>query len=418
MANKIILKKSSVAAKVPVAGDLEVGELAVNLVDQKLYSKKTDGTVVLVGSGLGGAGDVIGPASSTDNALVRFNGTTGKSVQNSSATIDDNGNLSLATTGFLKGATGSTAQRPASPSEGMIRHNNQLDALEFYDSGNWKQVVAGYFVEYVVVAGGGGGGPPGGGGGGGGGYRSSVSAELSGGGLSAENPILVSPGTSYTVTVGAGGTGGAYLSVNPSPGGNSAFGNIVALGGGGGGQNNGSGSIGIPTSGGSGGGEGGRDSGPGSGTVGQGYAGGNNNLSYPGAYGGGGGAGQIGANAASTTVGGKGGDGVASSITGSSVYRAGGGGGGTFGGGGGTSGGAGGLGGGVAGTTGGTPVAAAANTGGGGGGNGGGGDPGGTGGSGIVVVRYLGAQRATGGTVTSSGGYTIHTFTSSGTFTA
>ena len=42
----------------------------------------------------------------------------------------------------------------------------------------------------------------------------------------------------------------------------------------------------------------------------------------------------------------------------------------------------------------------------------------GTGGSGIVIIRYLGAQRGTGGTVTSAGGYTIHTFTSSGTFTA
>jgi hypothetical protein len=35
-----------------------------------------------------------------------------------------------------------------------------------------------------------------------------------------------------------------------------------------------------------------------------------------------------------------------------------------------------------------------------------------------VIVRYLGGQRGTGGTVTSSGGYAIHTFTSSGTFTA
>jgi hypothetical protein len=40
------------------------------------------------------------------------------------------------------------------------------------------------------------------------------------------------------------------------------------------------------------------------------------------------------------------------------------------------------------------------------------------GGSGIVIVRYLGAQRGSGGTVTSSGGYTIHTFTTSGTYTA
>jgi hypothetical protein len=35
-----------------------------------------------------------------------------------------------------------------------------------------------------------------------------------------------------------------------------------------------------------------------------------------------------------------------------------------------------------------------------------------------VIIRYLGSQVATGGTVTSSGGYTIHTFTGSGTFTA
>jgi hypothetical protein len=36
----------------------------------------------------------------------------------------------------------------------------------------------------------------------------------------------------------------------------------------------------------------------------------------------------------------------------------------------------------------------------------------------LVVIRYLGSQRGTGGTVTSSGGYTIHTFTSSSTYTA
>jgi hypothetical protein len=40
----------------------------------------------------------------------------------------------------------------------------------------------------------------------------------------------------------------------------------------------------------------------------------------------------------------------------------------------------------------------------------------GTGGSGIVIIRYSGNQRGIGGTVTSSGGYTYHTFTESGTF--
>jgi hypothetical protein len=42
----------------------------------------------------------------------------------------------------------------------------------------------------------------------------------------------------------------------------------------------------------------------------------------------------------------------------------------------------------------------------------------GAGGSGVVILRYAGTQRGTGGTVTSSGGYTLHTFTSSGTYTA
>jgi hypothetical protein len=37
---------------------------------------------------------------------------------------------------------------------------------------------------------------------------------------------------------------------------------------------------------------------------------------------------------------------------------------------------------------------------------------------GVLIVRYFGNQRGTGGTVTSSGGYTVHTFTTAGTFTA
>ena len=41
-----------------------------------------------------GTGDVVGPASSTDNAIVRFDSTTGKLLQNSTATLDDNGVLS------------------------------------------------------------------------------------------------------------------------------------------------------------------------------------------------------------------------------------------------------------------------------------------------------------------------------------
>jgi hypothetical protein len=59
---------------------------------------------------------------------------------------------------------------------------------------------------------------------------------------------------------------------------------------------------------------------------------------------------------------------------------------------------------------------AGANTGGGGGGGShyNSNNKGGNGGSGIVVIRYSGSQRATGGTVTTVGGDTVHAFTATG----
>lgn len=45
--------------------------------------------------GSGGVGDVVGPGSSTDNALVRFDSTTGKLTQNSTVTLDDTGAITV-----------------------------------------------------------------------------------------------------------------------------------------------------------------------------------------------------------------------------------------------------------------------------------------------------------------------------------
>ncbi|MBX7271131.1 pyocin knob domain-containing protein [Stutzerimonas chloritidismutans] len=49
MAPRLITKKSTVAAKVPLATDLEIGELAVNTADAKLYTKHSDNTVKQLG---------------------------------------------------------------------------------------------------------------------------------------------------------------------------------------------------------------------------------------------------------------------------------------------------------------------------------------------------------------------------------
>jgi hypothetical protein len=45
-------------------------------------------------TGGGSAGDVVGPGSATDNAVARYDGTTGKLIQNSVVIVDDAGNTS------------------------------------------------------------------------------------------------------------------------------------------------------------------------------------------------------------------------------------------------------------------------------------------------------------------------------------
>jgi hypothetical protein len=224
-------------------------------------------------------------------------------------------------------------------------------------------------VDYLVIAGGGGGaavssgGNYGAPGGGAGGYRTSVGT--SGRNSSAESPLTLSPNINYTVTVGAGGSGNAV-------GSNSVFGTITSLGGG-------AMVGGAPVNGGSGGGsfDFSPQNVPGAGTSNQGFGGGAGaSATSPG---GGGGAGGAGSTAR------QGGIGITSSISGSSVGRAGGGGGGftsstnaTDGGGSG----------GISNSNNGS--AGTANTGGGGGGAAASGTTmlGGAGGSGIVIVRY------------------------------
>ena len=67
-------------------------------------------------SASGGSGDVVGPASATDNAIVRFDTTTGKLVQDSAITIaDTSGNMAgvgTVNTHTIPGGTGTFALNP------------------------------------------------------------------------------------------------------------------------------------------------------------------------------------------------------------------------------------------------------------------------------------------------------------------
>ena len=207
-------------------------------------------------------------------------------------------------------------------------------------------------VEYLVVGGGGGGGNGYDSGGGGG----------AGGGMVLTGTLSVTPGNSYTVTVGDGGIGGADTRANISgtDGGSSVFDSITATGGQGGyGSRTAPGGAGV-------GGDA-QNSNITSGRAGNGGAGGS-------AGGGGGGAGGNGTNRISSSSAGVGGVGITSSISGFVVTYGGGGNGGT------------------ANVDNNNGAAGTANTGKGGGAgsatgsNSGGG---GNGGSGVVVLKYL-----------------------------
>jgi hypothetical protein len=257
-------------------------------------------------------------------------------------------------------------------------------------------------VNYLVIAGGASGGTstqPGGGGGGAGGYITSITGELSGGNTAASPMLQLLPGTTYNVTIGAGGagisSGGAGTSFGTGNNGSaSSFHTISTVGGGGGAGGSVSGVANLGNSGGSGGGDShwngtsGVTTNGGAGTAGQGFAGGGlaNNLSGDRAGGGGGGAGAAAARVTSGGVSTAGGIGLLSTITGTSIRRGGGGGGG-----GNPTPGAGGDGGGARGGFSEGLPGADANTGGGGGGQTSAGTANrvsGNGGSGVVILRY------------------------------
>ena len=246
----------------------------------------------------------------------------------STGVVDMSGN-----TGGLVIAKGTEAQRPASPSIGMIRESTETipGKVEVYtdNSGTpgWQflEEVGPTFVpltvDYLVVAGGGGGGNAQGSSGSGGG---------AGEYLYQTGQSLTTGGSGYTVTVGAGGSGGtgsSYPSANGLSGSDSFF--VRSVAGGGAGLFSSPGNLLQSVPGGSGGGaRPASGSGAASTAVapGVGNAGGSSSGN---GGGGGGGAGSPGTTG-TTSLSGSGGNGLQNSITGVSTYYAGGGAGGNF----------------------------------------------------------------------------------------
>ena len=105
-------KKSETASAVPTTGDLAVGEICMNIADRKIYTRKSDNSIVVVGShietdvgGTSVGGDVTGTVSNiqigsntvgvtelnvsdgTDGQLLKTNGSGTLSFTDSGATL-------------------------------------------------------------------------------------------------------------------------------------------------------------------------------------------------------------------------------------------------------------------------------------------------------------------------------------------
>ena len=114
MANKVLLKKSSVTSKVPLTTDLDYGELALNYADEKLYFKNASNAIksfnvtpstLTIGTGLSGT-SYNGSSAVTiaiDSTVATLTGSqtlTNKTL--SSPTISGNITGDVAVTGYLK----------------------------------------------------------------------------------------------------------------------------------------------------------------------------------------------------------------------------------------------------------------------------------------------------------------------------
>lgn len=119
MANRIVLKKSSVAAKVPLTTDLEYGELALNYADEKLYFKNSSNVVksfnvtqstLTIGTGLSGTSynGTTAVTVAIDSTVATLAGTqtlTNKTISGASNTLTNIANSSLTNSSLTIGST-------------------------------------------------------------------------------------------------------------------------------------------------------------------------------------------------------------------------------------------------------------------------------------------------------------------------
>lgn len=148
MANKVLIKRSSVAAKAPVSGDLDYGELAINYTDGKLYFKKADNSIDFFSTGGGGGGGTASlwvkkttsyTAASGDKILSDTSGGSFAITLPVSPSIGDN---VLIADAYDWSITSLTVNRNGSTIEGLaenlILNIKGIQVELIYDGSTWE----------------------------------------------------------------------------------------------------------------------------------------------------------------------------------------------------------------------------------------------------------------------------------------
>lgn len=105
------------------------------------------GDIVLTLPGsTGNLGEVVGPASSTDNAIARYDSTTGKLIQDSSVIVSDTGSMALGTASVLAPDSGAKLFQIGSRmvSQNVVGSQVWFGQNAYYNDGGWVRAEAGY----------------------------------------------------------------------------------------------------------------------------------------------------------------------------------------------------------------------------------------------------------------------------------
>ena len=130
-------KKSETASAVPTTGDLAVGEICMNIADRKIYTRKSDNSIVIVGSHI-----------ETDVGGTSVGGDVTGTVSNIQI-----GSNTITATELADNSVGITELNVSDGTDGQVLKTNGSGTLSFTDSGATLQQATSKAVTMAIALG-------------------------------------------------------------------------------------------------------------------------------------------------------------------------------------------------------------------------------------------------------------------------